>query len=155
MVAAPDGSISRRGSPRPDLLVFEVKGRITRPDIDWMASITDSVMQAHREIDMLLIMSAFEGLDFGAAFDAYAAGVMARSIGHIRRYVVVGAPTFVDVMIKAPTSVQPKCPEVEVSVIRHPIHRRSASASASAGGGKPAAHGARSARDVSPLRRRR
>lgn len=99
MSAAPDGSIARRTSPRADLLAFEVRARITKPDIEWMASIVDGAMKAHGEIDMLIIMPDFEGADLGATFDGYAVGVEARSVAHIRRYVVVGAPAFARVMV--------------------------------------------------------
>ncbi len=107
MKSAPDGSVARRDSPRPDLLVFEVTGRITERDIEWMSSITDGLMQVEDQFDMLVIMANFEGLDLGAAFDTYAAKVMTRSIGHIRRYVVVGAPKLAEAMIKTAGIVLP------------------------------------------------
>lgn len=100
MSAAPDGSLARRTSPRADLLAFDVRAKITKPDIEWMASQVDDAMKAHGEIDMLIIMSDFEGAELGATFDGYAVGVEARSVAYIRRYVVVGGPAFVRVMIK-------------------------------------------------------
>jgi hypothetical protein len=67
--AAPDGSIVRRDSPRPDLLAFDVRGKISKPDIEWMASIAEAAMNAQDEIDMLIVMSNYEGPDVGAIFD--------------------------------------------------------------------------------------
>ena len=99
MSAAPDGSIIRREAPRPDLLAFEVRDRITKPDIEWMASIADEAMKTFDEIDMLIVMSNYEGSDAGAVFDGYAMGVQARSVAHVRRYCVVGAPMFARAMI--------------------------------------------------------
>ncbi|TXN39600.1 STAS/SEC14 domain-containing protein [Methylobacterium sp. WL30] len=61
MNAAPDGSVIQREAPRPDLLAFEIKDKITKPDIEWMSSVTDAAMQAHGKIDMLIIMSNYEG----------------------------------------------------------------------------------------------
>ena len=107
MNAAPDGSIIQRNAPRADLIVFEIKDRITKPDIEWMSSIADSAMMAHGTIDMLLIMSNYEGSDLGAKFDGYASTVMARSVSHIRKYVVVGAPLFARAMIKLSGTVMP------------------------------------------------
>ena len=97
--SAPDGSVIRRDSPRPDLLAFEIKDKITRADIEWMSARTDEAMQTLDKIDMLIIMSNFEGSDLGATFDGYAASVKVRSVAHIRRYVVVGAPAFAKAMI--------------------------------------------------------
>ncbi|BCM86949.1 hypothetical protein mvi_54100 [Methylobacterium indicum] len=37
MTTAPDGSIIQRDAPRPDLLAFEIRDRITKPDIEWMS----------------------------------------------------------------------------------------------------------------------
>ncbi|MGX7707715.1 STAS/SEC14 domain-containing protein [Methylobacterium sp. Gmos1] len=107
MNASPDGSVVRRESPRPDLIAFEVKDRITKPDIEWMSAITDAAMKAHDKIDMLLVMSNYEGSDLGARFDGYATSVMARSVAHIRKYVVVGAPALARAMINLSGTVLP------------------------------------------------
>ncbi|MHB2206405.1 SpoIIAA family protein [Methylobacterium sp. CM6257] len=107
MNAAPDGSVIQRDAPRPDLVAFEIKDRITKPDIEWMSSIADAAMKAHSKIDMLLIMSNYEGTDLGARFDGYANEVMARSVARIRAYVVVGAPMFARAMIKLSGTIMP------------------------------------------------
>ena len=100
MNIAPEKSVLRRDSPRPDLIAFEVKAKITKADIEWMSAITDAAIQSHDMIDMLIVMSNFEGSDLDAIFDTYSASVQARSVAHINRYVVVGAPRFAEVMIK-------------------------------------------------------
>ncbi len=107
MNAAPDGSVVQRDAPRPDLIAFEIKDKITKPDIEWMSSVTDKAMQAHGTIDMLLIMTHYEGSDLGATFDGYAASVKVRSVAHLRHYVVVGAPAFAEAMIKLSGLVMP------------------------------------------------
>ena len=107
MNTAPDGSVIQRDAPRADLIAFEIKGRITKPDMEWMSSIADSAMRVHSKIDMLLIMSNYEGADLGAKFDGYADTVIARSVAHIRKYVVVGAPLFVRAVIKLSGTVMP------------------------------------------------
>jgi len=107
MNSAPDGSVIRRDSPRPDLLAFEIKDRITKADIEWMSAVTDEAMKSLDTIDMLIVMSNYEGSDLGATFDGYAASVKARSLAHIRRYVVVGAPAFAKAMIDLSGFVMP------------------------------------------------
>lgn len=107
MNAAPDGSVTQREAPRPDLLAFEVKDKITKPDIEWMSAVTDQAMQAHDKIDMLIVMSNYEGSDLGATFDGYANSVKARSVAHIRNYVVVGAPKFAEAMINLSGMIMP------------------------------------------------
>ena len=107
MSGAPDGSVIQRDTPRPDLIAFEIKNRITKADIEWMSSIADAAMKAHGKIDMLLVMSNYEGADLGAKFDGYATEVMAHSVAHIRKYVVVGAPLFARAMIELSGTVMP------------------------------------------------
>jgi hypothetical protein len=107
MNAAPDGSVIQREAPRDDLIAFEIRDRITKPDMEWMSAIADAAMTAHGTIDMLLIMSNYEGADLGAKFDGYVNTVMARSVAHIRNYVVVGGPLFVRAMINLSGSVLP------------------------------------------------
>jgi hypothetical protein len=107
MNAAPDGSVLQREAPRPDLVAFEIRGKITKPDIEWMSALTDRAMETHGTIDMLLIMANYEGSELGATFDGYATSVKVRSVAHIRHYVVVGAPTFAEAMIKLSGTILP------------------------------------------------
>lgn len=66
---APDATIIQRDAPRSELLAFEIKDKITQPDMEWMSSIADTAMQTHDKIDMLLIMSNYEGADADAKHD--------------------------------------------------------------------------------------
>ncbi|MFK5600644.1 STAS/SEC14 domain-containing protein [Methylobacterium sp. HMF5984] len=99
IAGAPEGSVVQRTSPRPDLIAFEIRHKVTKDDIEWMSSVTDRAMKEHDKIDMLIIMSNYEGSELGASFDGYANSVKARSVAHINRYVVVGAPTLAKAMI--------------------------------------------------------
>lgn len=107
MSSAPNGSVIQRQSPRPDLLAFEIKDKVTKDDIEWMSAITDAAMKTHNKIDMLIIMSNYEGTELAASFDSYANSVKARSVAHINRYVVVGAPTLAKAMINLSGLVLP------------------------------------------------
>jgi hypothetical protein len=105
--AAPDGSITEGRSPRADLLVFEVRGRITKPDIEWMARLVDEAFDRLGEVDMLILMRDYQGVDAGAALDLEALGVQARALRHVRRYGVVGAPAWARLMIEVVDPITP------------------------------------------------
>ena len=107
MSSAPNGSVTQRQSPRPDLLAFEIADKVTKDDIEWMSAITDEAMKTHDKIDMLIIMSNYEGTELAASLDGYANSVKARSVAHINRYVVVGAPTLAKAMINLSGLVLP------------------------------------------------
>ncbi len=96
---APDRSIVRRDSPRDDLLIFQIRAKITKPDIEWMAAQANTGFDRFDEIDMLIVMSNYDGADLGALFDGDALGVQARAARHVRRYAVVGAPAWAEAMI--------------------------------------------------------
>ncbi len=100
VVAAGASSVRRRASSRPTLLAFEIAGRISKSDIEDMAGQIDQAFDARGRIDILLIMSDFEGLDTGAVFDREALGAQLRSIRHVRKYGVVGAPAWARAMIE-------------------------------------------------------
>jgi hypothetical protein len=97
--SAPDRSIVRRDSPRPDLLTFEIRAKITKPDIEWMAAEADAAFDRFDAVDMLIVMSNYDGAELGALFDGDAIGVQARAASHVRRYAVVGAPAWAEAMI--------------------------------------------------------
>ena len=97
--AAPDRSITRRDSSRADLLIFEIRAKITKQDMEWMAAQADAAFDRLGEVDMLLVMSNYDGAELGAIFDGDALGVQARAARHVRRYAVVGAPAWAGAMI--------------------------------------------------------
>jgi hypothetical protein len=93
-------AIRERPSPRPTLLVFEVLGRIAKADMEEMAQRVGQAFDAYDKIDILLIMSNFEGVETGAVFDRDALSAQVRSISHVRKYGVVGAPVWARAMIE-------------------------------------------------------
>ncbi len=100
-------AIRRRPSPRDTLLVFDIAGKVTKADIEGMASQVDAAFDDLETIDLLLVMSDFEGLEAGAVFDGPSLGAQARSIRHVRKYGVVGAPALARAMIEAFGHVSP------------------------------------------------
>jgi hypothetical protein len=93
-------AIRRRATPRPTLLAFEIAGKIAKADIEDMARQIEVAFDAYDRIDILLIMSDFEGMEAGAALDGEALGAQVRSIRHVHRYGVVGAPAWARAMIE-------------------------------------------------------
>ncbi len=100
-------AIEPRASPRPTLLVFDIIAKIAKTDIEAMADAVDTAFDAYDKIDMLLIFSDFEGMDAGALFDPEALGAQFRSIRHVRKYGVVGAPGLARAMIEISDALSP------------------------------------------------
>jgi hypothetical protein len=93
-------AIRRLPQPRPTLLAFQIAGKIAKADIEGMARQVDEAFDAHDRIDMMLIMTDFEGMDAGAVFDRDALAAQVRSVRHVRKYAVVGAPAWARAMIE-------------------------------------------------------
>jgi hypothetical protein len=93
-------AIRRRPNPRPTLLVFEIAGKISKSDIEDMATQIDQAFDTLDRVDLLLIMTDFEGMDTDAVFDREALATQVRSLRHVRKYGVVGAPGWARAMIE-------------------------------------------------------
>ncbi|MFN3912959.1 STAS/SEC14 domain-containing protein [Hyphomonas sp.] len=100
-------AIRRVESVRADLVTFEINGKISGADMGWMAGQVDAAFERLGEIDLMLIMTNFEGAEAGAIFNPEAAGVMLKSLSHVRKYCVVGAPIWARAMIEASKWVTP------------------------------------------------
>lgn len=92
-------AITRLPSPRADLFAFRIDGRIHKPDIEAMARIVGQGFDTLDEIDMLIVITRWDGMDIGAAFDPKMMGTQARANAHVRKYAVVGAPGWAKAMI--------------------------------------------------------
>lgn len=92
-------AITRLPAGRNDLFAFRIDGRIHKPDIEAMASVLDEAFSRLGEVDILIIMMKWDGIDMGAALDGKALKAQARANSHVRRYAVVGAPDWAAAMI--------------------------------------------------------
>lgn len=84
---------------RPTLHAFEVRAKITKPDIEWMAGELQTAFRDQGTVDVLIIMSNWDGIEIGAVFDAKAMKAQAQANSHVRKYAVVGAPAWAKAMI--------------------------------------------------------
>jgi hypothetical protein len=95
----PMPSIVSFPTDRTNLHAFEVRARITRPDIERMAEQLKAAFEAQGTVDVLIIITNWDGIELGAAFDAKAMSAQAQANSHVRRYAVVGAPAWAKAMI--------------------------------------------------------
>ncbi len=92
-------AIRRLESARPDLLIFEIDAKLHTADMRFMGQTVSQAMEALDRIDILLLIRQFEGATPGALFEPTALKAEAASITGVRRYVVVGAPTWAEAAI--------------------------------------------------------
>lgn len=105
--AAPKASIAALPAMRPDLLAFEIRSKIEKEDIEWMARRVEEGFERFDTIDMMIVIPHYEGAELGAVFDAEALKAQMRSARHVRRYAVVGAPAWAEAMINLLSPLSP------------------------------------------------
>jgi hypothetical protein len=103
----PGSNVRRLENGRPDLVAFEIGGRLDATDMRWMADEVAEAFGKHGRIDMLVVFRRFDGATAGAAFEPKALKVELSSVVHVRRYGVVGAPAWADAMIAVGGLVTP------------------------------------------------
>lgn len=100
-------SIHEIPTSRPDLCAFAVTGMIAEGDMERMAATVSAAFDRFDQIDMLITMPGYDGAEFGAVFDKEGLGAMLRANAHVRRYAVVGAPTWAKAMINLLSPLTP------------------------------------------------
>jgi len=83
----------------PDVYAFRIRGKVTAEDMHAMAATMNEVFDSGRTISMLLLFEAFDGAEAGAMFDPENVKSRFRSLAHVEKYAVVGAPTIASAMI--------------------------------------------------------
>ncbi len=94
------GAVSRIAVADDMLFAFRIDGRVTRQDVKAMARLLEAAFDAWEEIDILLSMPDYEGIDIDAILNSDMARAMVRSNRHVRRYAVVGPPSWDAAMIR-------------------------------------------------------
>ncbi len=102
-----EGSIRRIQTDNPRLHAFEVNGKIRKGDIEWMAQRLEPALKQPGKIDIIIVMTDYDGIELGAAFDAKALREQARAITEVRKYAVVGAPGWAEAMINLMSPLSP------------------------------------------------
>lgn len=98
-LASPTGAIRIAASPRTDLLAFEIVDHLAEPDVEWMAEEVEAGFAREDVVDMLIVMRPWRGIDPAAAVDRDMLRSMSRSLRHVRRYAVAGAPAWAQALI--------------------------------------------------------
>lgn len=102
-----EDSIKRLATKHPRLLAFELTGRISQDDVEWMADVIRPYFSADRSINILLILRRYKGLDAGAVFDMKSVTTQIRSARYVAKYAVVGAPTWIETIINLFDPISP------------------------------------------------
>ncbi len=93
-------AITRVRTARADLLVFDIVAKIRAADMAWMVEQVGQAFENTDHIDLMLIMTNFKGVEAGAMLRPDAMGATVKSLWNVRKYCVVGAPSWARAMIE-------------------------------------------------------
>jgi len=92
---------------RDDLFSFRITGEVTSEDMTAMAEYVNDIFDTHDKVDLMMIFDRYDGAETGASFSWEGIESRVRSLSHVNRYVVVGAPENAQEVIEAMGAIIP------------------------------------------------
>ncbi|SMC95526.1 STAS/SEC14 domain-containing protein [Primorskyibacter flagellatus] len=80
------------------VIAYEIDGRITAEDVDSVLTPLEAHMKGDEKINLLVRFKDFDGFDPAILTNGSLMGTKMKAITHLRRYAVVGAPTWMAAM---------------------------------------------------------
>lgn len=87
--------IRRIPADRPDALAFAMGGKLTGAEVKAFTAILTEAYENFAMIDLLIRIDSYEGFEFSTLFDRHTWSMKGASFSKIRRYALVGAPSFI------------------------------------------------------------
>jgi hypothetical protein len=81
---------------RPDVIAFEVAGKIRSEDMRLLVSTFDDALKAHERLSVLVRVNDFDGVSLDALRNDALWTVKMRGLRQVERYALVGGPNWLD-----------------------------------------------------------
>jgi len=91
----------------PAVFAFLIRGEVTHEDMKAMGATMNAAFDTYDSVSMLLIFAPYDGSETGAGLSAEALKSRFRSLSHVEKYAVVGAPPAAAAMINAMDTLIP------------------------------------------------
>lgn len=91
--------IKRLPTKRDTLIAYTLDGHVSANDIASVNTELLAIYKQHPKVDLLVKMKSFDGFDWRAIWTDTTYAVKTQSLNHIRRYAIVGAPSWMETMI--------------------------------------------------------
>ncbi|WP_273792258.1 STAS/SEC14 domain-containing protein [Brucella anthropi] len=96
--------IRRIPTNREDVFAFAIEGHLDDASLENLYGLLDAAYETHEEIDLLIRLTGYEGVDWTAAFSESMLSMRAKSLKKLRHYAIVGGPLWIQASI---TLMQP------------------------------------------------
>lgn len=91
----------------PSVFAFLIRSQVSEEDMKAMAATMNAAFDTHDSVSMLLIFAVYDGSETGAGLNAETLRSQFRSLRHVEKYAVVGAPPAAAAMINVMGSLIP------------------------------------------------
>ena len=91
--------IRRIRTDRDHVFAFAVVGRLTENALINLWGLLEAAYETHDEIDLLIRLTSYEGIDWTSAFSERMFELRSRSLRKVRRWIVVGGPLWIQASI--------------------------------------------------------
>lgn len=88
-------AIARVPTDRANMLAFRITDKVRPGDAKAIMGFLSDAYQRHDKIDLMVIVDDFEGFEPQILFDAATWSAKRESLSRVRRYAVVGGPSFI------------------------------------------------------------
>lgn len=88
-------NVRRIETNREDVCGFEISGHVGTADIENLYGLLQGAYTVHDRIDVIVIIHDYEGFDWNAAWRQQTILGKTRALRHIRKYAVVGGPSWI------------------------------------------------------------
>ncbi|GLU25054.1 STAS/SEC14 domain-containing protein [Brucella sp. NBRC 12950] len=91
--------IRRIPTNREDVFAFAIEGHLDDASLENLYGLLDAAYEGHDEIDLLIRLTGYDGVDWGSAFSESMLSMRAKSLRHLRRYAIVGGPLWIQASV--------------------------------------------------------
>ncbi|MFQ0812931.1 hypothetical protein AVM02_11740 [Brucella anthropi] len=96
--------IRRIPTNRDDVFAFAIEGHLDDASLENLYGLLDAAYETHDEIDLLIRLTGYEGVDWTAVFSESMISMRSKSLKKLRHYAIVGGPLWIQASI---TLMQP------------------------------------------------
>jgi len=91
--------IRRIPTNRDDVFAFAIEGHLDDASLENLYGLLDAAYETHEEIDLLIRLTGYEGVDWTAAFSESMLSMRSKSLKKLRHYAIVGGPLWIQASI--------------------------------------------------------
>lgn len=91
--------VRRIPTDREDVFAFAIEGHLDDASLENLYGLLDAAYADHEEIDLLIRLSGYDGVDWSSAFSQSMISLREKSLRQLRRYAIIGGPVWLQTSV--------------------------------------------------------